>query len=43
MLEVTGLRFNPITRQWSKSSDLSINYAVTAVKADETFSDDELD
>lgn len=33
IVEVTGLSFNTITWQWSKSSDLSINYAVTAIRA----------
>lgn len=40
VLKVTGLSFNPLTRQWSTSSDLSINYAVTAIKRDP---DDDLD
>lgn len=32
IVTVTGLGFNPLTRQWRTSSDLSINYAVTAIK-----------
>jgi hypothetical protein len=44
VLTVTGLSFNPLTRQWSTSSDLSINYAVTAIKPDpEDDIDDEFD
>eukprot|EP00116_Pleurobrachia_bachei_P015123 sb/3475385/ len=27
-----GMRYNPLTRQWSKTSDLSVNYAITARK-----------
>ena len=43
-MTVTGLGFNPLTRQWSTSSDLSINYAVTAIKRDlDDFQDDDLD
>lgn len=40
VMTVTGLNFNPLTRQWSTSSDLSINYAVTAIKRE---SEDDID
>ena len=30
--EVKGLKFNPFNRQWSRSSDLAVNYINLSVK-----------
>lgn len=43
VVKVVGLNFNPLTRQWGTSSDLSINYAVTAIKRDLEDIEDEYD
>ena len=43
VVKVVGLNFNPLTRQWGTSSDLSINYAVIAIKRDLEDIEDEYD
>ena len=30
--EISGLKFNPFTKRWKKSSDLSVNYIICSVK-----------
>ena len=29
---LSGMSYNPLTRQWSLSSDMSVNYAITAIR-----------
>ena len=31
-IDVSGLSFNPLTRKWKRSKDLSVNYIITGVK-----------
>ena len=31
-LDITGLKFNPFFKKWSKSKDLSVNYIITSFK-----------
>ena len=31
-VDVSGLNFNPVTRKWKRSKDLSVNYIITGVK-----------
>jgi|TARA_A100001015_G_scaffold314955_1_gene425641 2-polyprenyl-6-hydroxyphenyl methylase/3-demethylubiquinone-9 3-methyltransferase len=30
--DVSGLEFNPLTRKWKRSNDLSVNYIITGIK-----------
>ena len=30
--DIKGLKFNPFTKKWSKSSDLSVNYIINSIK-----------
>ncbi len=31
-LDIKGLKFNPLTRKWKKSNDLSVNYIIISKK-----------
>ena len=31
-LDTTGLKFNPLSGKWKKSSDLSVNYIISSTK-----------
>ena len=31
-LDITGLKFNPFIKKWSKSKDLSVNYIISSIK-----------
>ena len=31
-IDITGLKFNPITKKWSETSDLSVNYIICSYK-----------
>jgi len=30
--DIRGLQFNPLTKRWKKSSDLSVNYIICSLK-----------
>ena len=30
--DISGLKFNPLTKKWKKSSDLSVNYIICSSK-----------
>ena len=30
--DISGLEFNPLTRKWKRSKNLSVNYIITGVK-----------
>ena len=32
-LDVKGLKFNPLTKKWKKSNDLSVNYIISSLKS----------
>ena len=32
LLDIKGLQFNPLTKKWKKSSDLSVNYIICSLK-----------
>ena len=31
-VNIRGLKFNPISRKWKQSNDLSVNYIITSLK-----------
>ena len=31
-IDIKGLKFNPITKKWKKSNDLSVNYIICSSK-----------